>query len=356
MKSICTAILFSLSILALPTAFAGQITGLNSFTAGTPARAANMNDNFTAVKTAVDDNHARITSLETANTALAAANAALQTDNTTLNARLAALEAKLASVSVVSVNNQPTVRFEGVNVQIVNGLNATNSVNGTGNLLVGYDEVRANGISVCSIGTNAIGTPITDATACATAGGVFAVNHKTGSHNLVVGSQHNYSRFGGAVFGQVNTVNGNFATVSGGQGNSASGDSASVSGGSSNRASGSRASVIGGSVNTASGDIASVSGGSGNTASGFLASVSGGSSNTASGIRASVSGGVINTASGETASVSGGAGNTASGVNASVSGGQNNTASGAVSSVSGGLNRSAIGANNWAAGTFSATQ
>lgn len=41
--------------------YAGDVTGLTTFSAGTPARAAEVNSNFTAVKTAVDDNHARIT-------------------------------------------------------------------------------------------------------------------------------------------------------------------------------------------------------------------------------------------------------------------------------------------------------
>jgi hypothetical protein len=44
---------------------AGEVTGLTSFSAGTPARASEVNGNFTAVKTAVDNNHARIVTLET---------------------------------------------------------------------------------------------------------------------------------------------------------------------------------------------------------------------------------------------------------------------------------------------------
>lgn len=55
-----TIMLMSLVWFALPAA-AGPVNGLTSFTAGTPARAAEVNGNFTAVKTAVDDNDARIT-------------------------------------------------------------------------------------------------------------------------------------------------------------------------------------------------------------------------------------------------------------------------------------------------------
>ena len=55
----------SVAILAtIQTSTASEVTGLTSFTANTPAVAAQVNGNFTAVKTAVDNNHARITTLE----------------------------------------------------------------------------------------------------------------------------------------------------------------------------------------------------------------------------------------------------------------------------------------------------
>lgn len=53
-------------LLGLQSATAGEVTGLVNFTAGTPARAAEVNGNFNAVKTAVDDNHARIGALQDA--------------------------------------------------------------------------------------------------------------------------------------------------------------------------------------------------------------------------------------------------------------------------------------------------
>ena len=39
---------------------------------------------------------------------------------------------------------------------------------------------------------------------------------RTGSHNVVVGQSHNFSRFGGLVVGRFNTISGEFASVSGG--------------------------------------------------------------------------------------------------------------------------------------------
>src|SRR5438477_343683 len=38
------------------------------------------------------------------------------------------------------VGGKPTVQFAAVNVQIVNGAGSTASVNGKGNLVLGYDE------------------------------------------------------------------------------------------------------------------------------------------------------------------------------------------------------------------------
>jgi hypothetical protein len=270
-------------------------------------------------------------------------------DKKTLEERVAALEKLLKHFR--REGNEITIR--GANLHIVNGLGSTDCFdeegseipdcpNGLGNLIVGYNEPR---------------DPI------------FGENIRTGSHNVVVGQFHNFSRFGGLVVGELNEISGGFAVVSGGRFNTASGDSASVTGGNNNLASGPFTVVSGGSANTASGFFAPgngpvaavVSGGGGNTASGNFAVVSGGESNIASFDGAVVSGGARNTASGLASSVSGGGinffngeepGNTASGDFASVSGGQGNTASGFTSSVSGGLNRTAAGDFDWVAGSL----
>ena len=179
-------------------------------------------------------------------------------------------------------NTAKTIRFTGVNVQIVNGLGATNgnpddpnslgrvgepptSTNALGNLIVGYNEERPRPDNLIDI--------------------------RTGSHNIVVGQRHNYSSFGGLVGGRSNTISGAYSSVSGGSSNEASGFHSSVSGGTSNTASGHWSSVSGGVGNTASGPESSVSGGGRNTASGVASSVSGGDRNTASGVVSTVSGG-----------------------------------------------------------------
>src|SRR5262245_17298364 len=158
-----------------------------------------------------------------------------------LPARVAALEDKLVAVTFDSANHE--LMLTGANLRIVNGLGNTETTNGVGNLIVGYNESRQ-------------GNPD-----CSGSTGAFCTDTRTGSHNVVAGQQNNFSSFGGLVVGEHNEISGTFASVSGGRNNAASGDSASVSGGSRNIASGDNASVSGGGNNAASGLSASVSGG-----------------------------------------------------------------------------------------------
>jgi hypothetical protein len=193
----------------------------------------------------------------------------------------------------------------GANLHLVNGLGATATQNGLGNLILGYNEIRGAG------------------------------DDRSGSHVLVIGSENNYSRAGSIVAGLHNEASGDFASVVGGQYNTASGLYSSVLGGFQNTASGLYASTSGGFENSASGGSASISGGLGNVASGAFSSVSGGAGNTASGFESGVSGGTSNLASGG---------------DASVSGGSTNTASGDSSSISGGASVTVTTINGWAAG------
>ncbi len=179
------------------------------------------------------------------------------------------------------VDGRPTVRFSGVNVQVVSGSGSTSgAVNGEGNLIVGYAE---------DPGTLA----------------------QSGSNDLIVGSGNSWSSYGEIVGGTDNTVSGVFATAFG-EHNTASGEDSSVAGGNHDEASGANgSSVSGGADNTASGGSSSVSGGAENAAKGGNSSVSGGESNTASGPQASVAGGQFNAAGDPFAEVSGGCENLA---------------------------------------------
>lgn len=214
--------------------------------------------------------------------------ASLQAQIDTLKSQVAALQTLLASVSIV--DSGKTVRFTGVNVQVVSGGGSTAAtINGKGNLIVGYNAGTAGQL-------------------------------RTGSHNLIVGDEHEFVSYGGLVAGTHNTVNGPGASVTAGFNNIA-GQGAAVSGGVNNKATGLYASVSGGESGTASGDEGSVSGGTGGTASGKDSSVTGGQLNTANGTRATVCGGTTNTASSIDTVVSGGGGNTANGFQTTVGGG-----------------------------------
>ena len=243
-----------------------------TFTAGTTISASQMNANFTDVEATIAELETRLTAVE---------------------ADLETATQKLASVSLEVINGNQTVRFTGVNLQVVNGLGNTDSANGTGNLIVGYDESETSGAFRCTLGTNPNnGTIVTDQNTCISAGGLWTnTGFKSGSHYLVAGSENNYSRWGALIVGFRNTSNYNYASVSGGHNNTSGGSHTSVSGGQSNIASSKYTSISGGFENTASQQYASVSGGTENVASGFYASVNGGRKNIASGGSTSICGG-----------------------------------------------------------------
>jgi hypothetical protein len=180
---------------------------------------------------------------------------------------------KYVKVQASGVGGKPTVQFSGANVQVVNGAGKTETTNGAGNLVIGYDE---------------------------------APGTQTGSHDLILGQRQTFTSFGGIDAGIENTISGEWASVSGGLSNTASGHESSVSGGFKNEASGGYSSVSGGGLNTATGSVSSVSGGSGNQAEATYASVSGGMENIAVGVVSSISGGDLNKTGGAYSSVSGG--------------------------------------------------
>ncbi len=176
-----------------------------------------------------------------------------------------------------------TLRISGINVQIVNGLGATNGdpldpnavdgpglmTNGLGNLIVGYNEC---------------GNPFSD--------------DRSGSHNVVIGQRHSYSSFGGLVVGRRNLTSGPYAVVSAGSRNQATNLDSSISGGNTGIASGVGSSVNGGLVSEASGDYSVIVGGEQNVASGLASVAVGGEENGAHGAYSVVVGGQLSDALG----------------------------------------------------------
>ncbi len=186
------------------------------------------------------------------------------------------------------------VTFTGANVQIINGLGATDGepnnpedvtnyvTNGLGNLIIGYNETKS------SLNANDEDT-------------------RYGSHNLILGDYNEYTAFGGFVGASFNTVTAPYSSIFSGSLNEVDGVDGAILGGEYNYvASDFYGTVSGGSDNEASGEYASVSGGENSNASGSASSVSGGNQNSASGTDSSVTGGVDNVASGQTSCVTGG--------------------------------------------------
>ena len=154
---------------------------------------------------------ASISALEASNSAQAVLITELQ------NSSGGGIEGLDTYLSVDEATN--TVLISGANLQVVSGNGSTSAmVNGTGNIIIGYDENNG--------------------------------DNKSGSHNLVVGFGHTYSSYGGSVVGYDNSITGNWSSVSGGYQNTASGHFSSVSGGGYNTASEIYHSVVGNAGNT----------------------------------------------------------------------------------------------------------
>ena len=212
-----------------------------------------------------------------------------------------------ALADYVSVDtNAHTIAFAGVNVFVQSGSgytddnttgalgDASGSITGLGNLIIGYDEI-------------------------------VGPDDKMGSHNLVVGFGHSYSDFGGLISGYNNIMDAPAGAVLGGQSNIVSSDFAVVVGGYSNGADAAYSVVSGGYYNDATSDYSVVTGGSNNEASGNYSVVSGGSYNEASASKSTVSGGSYNEAAASDSAVSGGKGGVTAHIYSTIGGGMGET-------------------------------
>ncbi len=218
----------------------------------------------------------------------------------------------------------PTLRVSGANLQVVNGLGSTDASDGTGNLIVGYNEPSGS---------------------------------RTGSHNILCGSRLDHTRHGSILVGHDHVLGPDVesAAILGGAGHEVTASHAAIVGGFANQASGPHATVTGGYFNIASGPMSSVSGGQQGSSTGAYASISGGTLGIAAGESSHVCGGDRNRALGCNASILGGLDNevdTADGCNGTIAGGQYNVARGGSSTISGGAYRVVEGFRDWVAGTL----
>jgi hypothetical protein len=218
-------------------------------------------------------------------------NARLEDKVSTLQEKVATLDQKLSKITYEpkGLNDLPTVKISGANLQVVNGTGAINKVNGLGNVIIGYDEHGAD-------------------------------IKQTGSHNLIVGEGQTFTSWADLLAGSKNIVNAPHAVAFGFR-NQATNNWTSALGGYFNVASGAGSSITGGSQSEAKSGLSSITGGFDNSTEGEWASVSGGLTNIARGKYSGMSGGVRSTARGESSSVSGGEGNDATGEASSILGG-----------------------------------
>ncbi len=195
---------------ALATGSLGLYAGEVDFQ---PVWGSNANSNFSGAEVAINDNNARITSLENLVSQLVSSNQELQQQNDDLQARILELEensggvAGLANYVSVEVDEYgyPAVVFDSVNVHIRNGNPSTlafdgEGSNGLGNLIVGYNTASDSGLLLgpqCSGGffedmrDGEVSLPTQET--CEAEGYVWASSHKTGSHNVIVGPKHSYT-------------------------------------------------------------------------------------------------------------------------------------------------------------------
>ncbi len=231
-----------------------------------------------------------------------------------------------------------TIRVTGANVQIVNGIGVTDSSNGLGNLIVGYQEL----------------------------GNEIEPDDRTGSHYVAVGRRHNYKRFGGIVVGESNVAGGDYAGVHGGRRNRADGNWSAVSGGGYNAATADQSAAFGGSFNWAAAGSSVVLGGSGNQAraagnggAGNESVVVGGFDIRSMGQASVVVGGRYNETSANYSAILAGVSNeclgdpNGGGSFCSIVGGEGNvTGIATAATVGGGLGRTAAGDHDFVAGSL----
>jgi hypothetical protein len=172
----------------------------------------------------------------------------------------------LADVLVIEKGrNCNTVKVIG-NLQIVNGMGKTDTTNGCGNLIVGYNEA-----SIASPGA------------------------RTGSHNVIVGRYHSHASYACLLTGERNFANANAPSscVVGGSDSHVGADRSVVVGGRENNANSAGCVLVGGQDNGANGaDHSVVVGGGQNRTAAPASSIFGGGGNTANSQGSTILGGV----------------------------------------------------------------
>ena len=235
---LCSALLLSNGVLAQPVLSSAQrLANLEAAVSSLTAAVTALQTENAAQSTLLQSQASAIAALQSALTKQIADSKAytdsmgtstLASAKTYTDGNVAPLADKLTHFS----RSGNEVYITGANLNIRNGLgHSYTSLNGLGNLVVGYNELRT---------------------------GTDAVNTRTGSHNFVIGLQNNFSSAGAIVAGSNNNSTNYMASVYGGTGNTASGLYAHISGGYNNTASGNWSNIGGGRDKVASSTLANL--------------------------------------------------------------------------------------------------
>jgi hypothetical protein len=148
----------------------------------------------------------------------------------------------------------PNIVITGANVRIVNGSGQTSVVNGTGNLIIGYNELPPNIVLPNGARAGSHNFVI----------GRYNQFAVSGFGNLVAGELNSASGTGGFVTGYLNTIYGPNCSVLGGEGNVSGADYAVVVGGENNSVGGTANVILGGLSNSEAGEFSVLLGGTNN--------------------------------------------------------------------------------------------
>jgi len=177
--------------LAATTARAGTVTIPNTFSANTTARASEVNDNFSAVKTAVDDNDSRITALQS---------------SPSITGNLVLPTSSDANTGVIMKGSNPFLHDYGhYDNTFLGGLSGNFSLTGYGNIGSGYATLHSNtsGVDNAAFGAYSL---MSNADGNLNTGiGYAALGQNTsGSYNTALGS----TALNGNMTGDNNTASG----------------------------------------------------------------------------------------------------------------------------------------------------
>lgn len=306
------------------------------------------------LETLVADQAAVIAALQSQITALQAEVTTLTDDVAAVQSRVATVEDVTDTMTLTSIDGYPSLVVEGVNLHLRNGLGSTNTDNGTGNLIVGYNELRA--------------APLE--------------NIRTGSHLVITGREQNYTGSSGFIGGYKNSSNADYGAILGGMENETFGLAPVVVGGLFNTAGNPNdpndafyavavggynniamargSAILAGQNNVTLGDSSGIMAGNSNQTAGTRSAIVSGFSNQANGSNSVILGGGIgavgifgDNASGNAAVVVGGYRNESTGTYATTVGGFVNKSSNTYTVTSSGFNRDAAAEGEWVSSGYS---